>query len=54
MRRQFPYIAAAAMAFVVAFFLRNSGLGDISKVVIVGLTALVTLYGVEYLLKRRR
>ncbi|WP_372840645.1 hypothetical protein [Phaeovulum sp.] len=54
MRRQIPYIAAAAMAFAVAFLLRNAGLGDVSKVVIVGLTVLVTLYSVEYLLKRRR
>ncbi|MDP1670429.1 hypothetical protein [Phaeovulum sp.] len=54
MRRQLPYIAAAVAGFAMALALRASTLGDVGKVVAVGATAIAALYGVEYLLRRRR
>lgn len=54
MRRQLPYAAAAIAALVAALGVRATGLGDVGRVIVVGLTALAALYGVEYLLKRRR
>lgn len=54
MRRQLPYIAATAAGIAAALALRGVALGDVGKVVLVGLAAIAALYAVEYLLRRRR
>ena len=54
MRRQFPFIAAVLAGLAAAYAVRGAEFGDVGKVFVVGLVAIVALYGVEYLLKRRR
>ncbi|MBW6505778.1 MAG: hypothetical protein K0B00_03405 [Rhodobacteraceae bacterium] len=54
MRRQLPYAAALAAALVAGLALRATALGDVAKVALVGLAAIITLYVTEYLLSRRR
>lgn len=54
MRRQLPYLAAAAAGLGVAWALRGAVIGDVGKVALVGLAAITALYVVEYVLGRRR
>jgi len=54
MRRQLPYLAAAAAGLGAAWALRGAAMGDVGKALLVGLSAIAALYAAEYLLSRRR
>lgn len=47
-------LVTAAAALVTAFLLRFSALDDLGKILVVGVVALLVLYGTEYFLSHRR